>query len=664
MARKLPLLALACIGHWAPATVAAAEQDAEATLSPIVVTGTRSEKTQDETPIRTEVVDRTELELTHARTLKQALENVPGVQLREVHGKSGYEVSLQGLTSDQVLVLVDGLPITPSTGSTVDLSQYLTTEVERIEVVKGATSAQYGSSAMGGVINVITRRIEPGLSGSVAADVGSRGDQNVSGRSLDAAVRHAQLRVEGGSEHWRMRVNADVLDDAGFSVDPSVWARQGDAVRRGQYGARVEWLPQQQSRLWLDGSVYRENARQRFDYFAPPNLVPQSKDERIDRKRLVYGGSWRADNGLRAELKGLEERYDSHSDGFSNAVLLRSRQAEQHTSHITGQVDLPAWYRQLWQFGFDWHRETLSQRSNGVSELGGTGDTERSSHELFAQNDIIFNDTWELLLGVRWQNDSDFGSHIAPKASLRAHLLTGPVWSGALRASFGRGYRVPNLKERHFLFDHSSLGYVVIGNPDLQPESSNSFQIGASFDYRKRAFFEINFFDNRVDDLIQVDETNATTINGITSFTYRNIARARTSGVETGFHWKLRPGLDLRAAYTHTRARNEDTGQDLTRRPRDIVRLGVDWQPYAGGTLSARARHQSSELVNSATNARSPAWSTVDLRFNHKLNRQTTLFAGIDNLFDRQRSFGSGTDFGPIAGRLVYLGIRHDFGTR
>ena len=630
----------------------------------MVVTATRSEKTLEDTPIRTEVVDRAEIELTHARTLKQALENVPGLQLREVHGKSGYEVSLQGLTSDQVLILVDGLPITPSTGSTVDLSQYLTTEVERVEVVKGATSAQYGSSAMGGVINVITRRIEPGLSGSVSADVGSRGDQNVSGRSFDDAVRHARLRVDGGSERWRMRVNADVLDDAGFSLNPSAWARQGDAVRRGQYGARLEWLPQQSTRLWVDGSAYRENARQRYDYFAPPNLVPQQKNERIDRNRLVYGGTWRGDNGLRAELKGLQENYDSHSDGLSNGVLQNSRQAEQRTSHITGQVDLPAWMKQLWQFGFDWHRETLGQSNNGTSELGGTGHSERTSHELFAQNDIVFNDTWELLLGVRWQNDSDFGSHVAPKASLRAHLLTGPTWNGSLRVSYGRGYRVPNLKERHFLFDHSSLGYVVIGNPNLRPESSNSFQIGANFDYRKRAFFEVNFFDNRVDDLIQVDQARATTVNGITSFTYQNVARARTYGVETGAHWKVNPALDLRASYTYTRATNEDTGQDLTRRPRNMVRLGADWQPRGGTVLSVRARAQSSELVDSTANGRSPAWSTLDLRINHKIARQTTLFGGIDNLFDRQRNFATGTDFGPISGRLVYVGIRHDFGNQ
>lgn len=630
-------------------------------LAPVVVTGTRTEKSLEDTPIRTEVVDGTEIERLHARTLKQALEDVPGLQLTEVHGKSGYEVSLQGLSSDQVLVLIDGLPITASTGSTVDLSQYLLTEVDHIEIVKGATSAQYGSSAMGGVINVITRPIRPGFSGAAVLDAGSHGGQNPSGRALDAASRHARVRLDGGGQAWRYRLTGDVLHDAGFAVDPSAWPRQGDAVRRGQLGARLEWLPTAATRLWLDGSRYQEDDSQRFNYFAPPNDVPQSKTEAIARDRLSWGGRWSGERGLRAEVKGVSERYVSNSQTYSNAFLQQSRQANQRTDHVTAQVDLPAWHRQLWQFGADLHRETLGQSADGTAELAG-GQARRSSHELFAQNDILFNDTWELLLGLRGQRDSDFGAHFAPKASLRARLLDGPDWSGALRVSFGRGYRVPNLKERYFLFDHSALGYMVIGNPRLRPESSNSLQLGAQVALRDRFSLDLNLFDNRVSDLIQVDEANATSSGGITRFTYQNIARARTRGLEALATWRVRPGLDLRGGYTLTQTRNLDTGTELTRRPRQSVRLGLDWQAGAASTLSLRARYQGSELANTTTGGRSPAWATLDVAFNHKLGRATTAFVGVSNLFDRQRAFGNPNDFGPLAGRFVYAGIRHEFG--
>ncbi|NLD53305.1 MAG: TonB-dependent receptor [Burkholderiaceae bacterium] len=632
-------------------------------LAPVVVTGTRSEKTLDETPIRTEVVTREEIEKNHPRTLRQALEDVPGLQIREVHGKSGHEVSLQGLTSDQVLVLVDGLPITPSTGSTVDLSQYLLNEVDHIEVVKGATSAQYGSSAMGGVINVITRRIRPGYDGTVSADVGTRGSQNPSGDSVDAATRHARFRLDGGSERWRFRVNGDRLEDEGFAVDPSAWARQGDAVDREQYGGRLEWLPVRNGRIWIDGSAYREEARQRFNYFAPPNNVPQRKTETIERDRLGIGADWRAASGLRTEIKAVDEHYDSESNSFSNEVFTRGRIATQRMTHATAQVDLPLWYRQLWQFGADWHREELDQSLNGVSELGTAGSTRRTSDELFFQNDILFNETWELLVGGRWQDDSDFGAHAVPKVSVRARLLETPEWTGSLRASYGKGYRVPNLKERHFLFDHSSLGYMVIGNPDLRPEQSDSFQLGGRIELRGRASLDVNLFDNRVEDLIQVDEANAVSIGGITAFTYRNVSRARTRGVETSASWQAAGTLRLNAGYTLTDTEDRGTGLELTRRPRHMGRVGLDWQASPGTTVLVRARYQGSELVQSTSGGRSPSWTTVDLVVNQQVTPRLTVFAGVDNLFDRQRDFADPDDFGPLGGRFVYLGLRYDFGT-
>lgn len=635
---------------------------AAAQLAPVVVTGTRTERSLADTPIRTEVVGAAEIERTHARTLKQALEDVPGLQLREVHGKSGYEASLQGLSSDQVLVLVDGLPITASTGSTVDLSQYLLTEVDHIEVVKGATSAQYGSSAMGGVINVITRRIEPGFAGTATVDLGTHGGQNPSGRKVDAASRHARLRLDGGTQAWRYRLSGDLLHDAGFAVDPSAWPRQGDAIRRGQLGARLEWLPEASTRLWVDGSRYRENDAQRFNYFAPPAQVPQRKTEAITRDRISWGARWRGERGLGAELKGLSEHYRSDSRTWSRAFLQLARQAEQRTDHVTAQIDLPVWHRQLWQFGADLHRESLQQNADGSTELSG-GRARRTSHELFVQNDILFDDTWELVLGLRGQDDSDFGTHLAPKASLRVQLLDGPDWSGVLRASLGHGYRVPNLKERYFLFDHSALGYRVIGNPDLRPESSRSLQLGTRFALRNAFSVDLNLFDNRVRDLIQVDEANAVSVGGVTHFTYQNIARARTRGLELQLDWRARPGLDLRAGYTWTHTRNLDTGAELTRRPRQSVRLGLDWQAGADSRVSLRARHQGSELVTTTGGGRSPAWATLDLAFDHRLGRATTVFVGVSNLFDRQRAFDNSDDFGPLAGRFVYAGVRHDFGT-
>ena len=642
--------------------VHAQEEAAPQTLKPVVVTATRNERAIDEAPVRTELVTREEIERTNARTLKQALENVPGLQMREVLGKSGYELSLQGLSADQVLVLIDGLPITASTSSTVDLSQYLLSDVERIEVVKGASSAQYGSSAMGGVVNVITRRQAAGFGGTAALDVGSYGSQNDNGKNASANNRHLRFNLGGGGERWRLGLSGDLVDDAGFGLDPAAHPRQGDASKRQQLAARGEWLASDRGGAWAEASHYTEDDTQRYNLYVPPVNVPQRKLESITRDRLSGGASWRFDNGVRAKINGVTETYDSDSHGYSNDVLATNRASRQRMQHVGTQFELPAWGRQLWMVGTDWHHETLAQTSNGTSELGLAGRAKRSSTELFLQNNIFLDDRWELLLGLRGQHDSDFGGHWAPKVSVRGNLLDSGGWKGVLRASLGQGYRVPNLKERHYLFDHSTLGYIVVGNPNLKPESSTSLQLGGSLSLNDRLTFDVNGFYNRVRDLIQTDLANATVVNGIAAYTYGNVSRARTSGVETSATWRATPALQLSAAYTYTQTRDLGTGLDLTRRPEHILRLGADWRLLPGTTLSLRARAQGDELVDTTTRARAPGWGTLDVALNHKVGRATTLFLGVNNISGRQRNFSNPSDYGPIAGRFVYLGAKVAFG--
>lgn len=632
------------------------------TLQTVVVSATRSERAIDESTVPISVVSRSEIERTRARTLKQALENVPGLQLREVHGKSGFELSLQGLSGDQVLVLIDGLPITASTGSTVDLGQYLVGEVERVEVVKGASSAQYGSSAMGGVVNVITRRIQPGFGATLEVDAGSYGRQNDSGRRASANQKHARFGLSGGGETWRLALSGDVLDDAGFGLRPELWTRQGDASERVQLTGRAEWLPRAGQRFWLEAGRYSEDDVQRYEYFVPSKYVPQRKSEDITRDRVVLGSQWQLDSGARLQAKAVREHYDSDSREVSDGYQIARRNSAQQTQHLSTQVELPAWGRQVWMLGADWHRETLRQTTNGNSELQFNGRAQRDSRELFLQNDIFLNDDWELLLGVRGQHDSDFGGHAVPKVSLRGTLLERGDWRGVLRASAGAGYRVPNLKERHYLFDHSSLGYIVIGNPNLRPESSTSLQLGGTLSLGSRWSLDGNLFHNRVKDLIQTDLGNATSVQGVTAYTYANVARARTAGLEAQLRWQATPALALQAGYTRTHTRDLESGGELTRRPRDMARLGVDWKLQQGTTFTARARYQSDELADSVSGQRSPAWSVLDLGLGHGLGGGWTVFAGINNAFNRQRDFASASDFGPIAGRFVYVGAKWAFG--
>lgn len=630
-------------------------------LEPVVVTATRSAREQVDAPVRVELVPREEIERSHARTLTGALENVPGLHLREIHGKPGSQANLQGFNGDQVLVLVDGLPVSASTGSTVDVSQVALTEVERVEIVKGATSAQYGSAAMGGVINVISRDIRPGLAGEWRVDAGTHGDQNPSGDPVHANSRHARFLLEGGSSRLRGRFAASHNGTDGISPDPQSWARPGDEVSRSQVDGRVEWHPSAAGRIYLQAGHFEQQGASRYTLALPGGGVDQQKDEDVRRSRFTGGGHWQFGNDAVVRLSALDEVFRNDTIKQAEGDTFDDRRAELHLEQLSVQLDLPPGQRHLLQLGGDLRRDRLAQSKDNDSEL--TEDhVSRHSSELYLQHTHFPSATVELLAGARYQDDSDFGGHLAGKAGLRWHTYQGRHWRMTLRAGWGQGYRVPNLKERFFLFDHSQFGYVVIGNPSLQPEESESSQLGVTL-RRGRAFqLEQNLYFNALRNLIQIDADNAAVVDGVQQFRYANIGRARTWGLETALRWHAHPRLLLEAGYTWLNAENLDDRSELTRRPEHQGRFGLTLNTTQRSEFSLRARYQSSELVNTQSDARSPAWTELDLRLNYDSTPSLRFFAGIDNLLNAQKDFSDPNDFRPVRGTHFYLGVRHRFG--
>lgn len=660
---KTPIILLAaiatCSTQAGQAETSASTQLA-AHLSPMVVSATRIERNLSDAPVRTEVVARHELDKTHARSLKEALENVPGLQLREIHGKSGYEASLQGMSSDQLLILIDGMPLATSTGSSVDLSQYALANVEHIEIIKGAASAQYGSAAMGGVINIITRQAEAGLKGSLVYDVGSYGKQNIGEQQSQIAQHHAAATIEGGNSVFKAQLSADVRNTKGFDANPDTWVRQGDDSKRNQYAAAFTLQPQQGSFLRFEGQRFEEDDIQ---WLSEDNGRLPNKYERIHRNRFQLNGGHRFNNGTHLTIKSLLERYqsDSYKQNLGYSAY-DQRLMNLDTEFASLQLDLPSNFLGLTnhqlQLGFDARNEELSQLKDGVAEIGNNGRAERQNYELFLQDDYFFSDKGELVLGLRLQDDSDFGFYASPKAALKFRAFAEDENQLLLRASVGTGYRVPNLKERYYTFDHSSIGYMVLGNTHLEPETSLSYQLGALWQINAHNSVDINAFYNDIQDLIQTDEDNATVVNGISVYSYENIESAETYGLETVLQSQLTHSLSTSLSHTYTQANNTSTGEALTQKPKHIARLGLNWQVRDNWSLNLRSRYQSKELATTSPNLWSPAWLTFDLKTSLQITPNLRAFGGIDNLTNKQRDFNSGTDFGPITGRFIYLGLQ------
>ena len=632
-------------------------------LRRIVVTGTRTEKPLLDAPVRTEVVGRAEIDATHARDLGEALEDLPGLLIRP-NQKSGVVAWLQGLDADRVLVVIDGEPVSPSTGSSVDLSQIGSMDIERIEIVKGATSVLYGSSAMGGVINIITRKPSRSSSYQLSVDGGSYGEKNLTAIPVNERRLGANLALRRTTGY--LKLNADLRDQDGYTLDPRSFRSEGPSGLKANLDLRLAWTPDDATEIYYKPRYYREVISNNATRFTPGvGDIRYRRNERASRISNTVGIERRLASG--GELRGwlLRERWQdiTEQDTLAGAGIEQRRSARIHLERAELQWNRPAGERHLLSTGLILSRETLNQYQDRVGQARTTevDDKRKRSIEAYLQDDIFIAEHWELVPGLRVQNDSDFGFYAAPKLN----LMLSPDWLAStvtnLRLGIGRGYRVPNLKERFYVFDHSQLGYMVLGSDTLVPERSDSFQLGLEFARPGRYRAGVQLFHNRISQLIDTKlNPDKSAQAGLLIFDYQNFSRAITRGVEMDVRRKLGP-LDLKAGYTLLDSKDLDTGKALRQRPRHQLKLGIDYANHPAGTrVTLRGIYQSAEFIGADNRQRSPAWATWDIKLTQQIAQGLSLFTGIDNLGDLHRNPNLGSDFRPATGRFIYLGLRFD----
>ncbi len=646
-------------------------------LDTMVVTGTRNERLLLDSPVRTEVVTRDMIERDNAHTVAEALESVPGLLLRDIHGKNGREVWLQGMSGDRVLVLVNGRPVSASTGSSIDVDQLSTFNVERIEIVKGAVSALYGNSAMGGVINVITKddADEPG---SISLDLGSYGDK--SRHSNDPSVD--RVRLTGGAgihgDKTGARIDVDYIDTDGYDLDKSTYANEGAWGHRATINGRFDYEPSPSTNIAVDAGFYEESLDSGLGSFTPGIGVVRKLDTELARRESIgatLDHQLQNSGRLRSWIKSERFTDDTQVDAPATAAIEQERHARHRLHQAEIQYDLPARPSHQWTIGatvlaadiLQTQKRVEGSNALDITEIG--DEAERVAVDLFAQDDWFIGERWELLPGIRVQHDSDFGWHSAPKINAVFRPYPDGKWRPRWMFGLGAGYRVPNLKERYYQFDHSAFGYKVIGNPDLAPEESISVQLGVEAGGEGLPLLSANAFVNRLDNLIVTAlDREASDAQNLSIFRYSNIGRARTSGLDLSLLVDVGSSIRLSGAFNFLTTKNIDTGNELTQQPRRQWQLTGIWKdPLPDSEISLSWRYESGSWIEFAddednTELRSPSYSTVNLRINHDLTPDARLYFGIDNLTDsHRRADSAGTDLRPEAGRLVLAGVRYLF---
>jgi len=550
------------------------------TSEAVVVTATRVPTPTTDIAAGITVIDRATIERRGYTTLVQALSDVPGLRIAQSGGPgSEASVFIRGTNSNQVLVLRDGVPINDpgDPGSAFNFGVDTLNDVERIEIIRGPMSSLYGSGAIGGVINLITRTPDAGLHGSLTLAGGSQ------------TTGLAQGNVNGRSGIWDFAATAEAFSTRGFDQTPTretgVYTGEvdGDREKLGTIEVGVTPIEGTRVSLMLRGrdSTYGYDEQGAVTYDGGNATGYDATDSgRLGVVSHLFDGTWTT--GL--TVSGLQDdrRYtvtytplDPNDDTEDDRYHGRSAAVQ-----WTNTVQLP-----------DWGPADQSTLTGGAGDTENKADTSINSisggypydSAVHAHDEIqdgyagIQSRLWQRVTAtaqIREDTTSDAGNAftwrvggVADVSEIDTHI----------KASYGTGFLAPSLFDRYGV---DSYGYV--GNPNLRPERSQGWEAGFVTDLPipasvGAASVSVTYFDNRLHDLIELVYTPV--------YTSVNINKARAEGVEAVLTFRASNWLSADISYTYTDARDLQTGSLLLRRPENQGAADLRITPIKGLTI-------------------------------------------------------------------------------
>ncbi|TVU89926.1 TonB-dependent receptor domain-containing protein [Vreelandella titanicae] len=681
-------------------------------LDNIVVSASGFEQAMVDAPASISVISREELERTRVTSIADALRNVEGVDVGGAVGKTGgRNISIRGMPSDYTLILIDGRrqnaagSVTPNGFGETSTSFFPpVSSIERIEVIRGPMSTLYGSDAMGGVINIITRRVGREWTGSIGVentfnedrDFGDRREINLytSGPLVEDTLG-LQLR---GRIYERDASELTYTDNNGEPVE--VDQRGPSPVEGDTYslGGKLTWTPTDSHDLWLDGEVSRQrydndecqlgtlDGRTRSCAPDPGSANGYSDELRFEREQIAIGHTGRFASGTlesslmrnTTETKGRTIPGDTGVayEGFPGIVGGAPRELETTNTVLDSKFIMP----------LDNHMATVGmQWWDAELDDGLAGETfAQTTWSLFAEDEWLLRDDLALTLGGRYDHHDAFGSQFSPRGYLVWN--TTPNWT--LKGGVSRGYKTPSLNDLHDGINGvTGQGTILtIGNPDLEPETSTSSEIGAHYDNQQGFTASATLFHNQFDDKIasgsDILVENDPLIPDGTYSQQVNVDEAITQGVELSTGYQFAPDWRVNANYTYTDSEQksgDNKGEPLTDTPEHAINATLRWQTTAKLDTWLSAEYRSERYRNRESVRGAPsfddlgdfkAYSLFHLGGNYAVTDQLNLSATIYNLFDKDfvdyRAYGDGSSFGNVyanseEGRRLWLSARYEF---
>jgi vitamin B12 transporter len=617
-----------------PLCVLKAEDAPSRKLTPIIVSASRLETRESDVASSVTIVSEEEIKAGHYTTVAQALRKVPGLDLVQTGGPGGNVAAfLRGANSEHTLVMLDGIELNnpASPNRTYNLANLTLENVERIEVIRGPQSMLYGSDAMGGVINIITKRAEKGSRVSVRSEAGAYQTFN-------------QLAsVALSDEHFDSSTAVTRQDIGGIS---SASARDGNAEHDGYENTSLT----NSSRFSLTtASELKTTTRYTRSHTSLDNSGGPGGD---DPNRFLFNDEFfsRGEVSTRALADTLTtSAWASYSQHFlKDYNSPDERSPETMRSSYGGDLfdfgGKAVWSPQRWFAGVV---GAETQRERADSSYYSAGLYEPYNEELlgqsartnsfYAESRVSYEDVAFIDGGVRHDDHSIFGGRttfrVAPAVLLASETK--------IRGSVGTGFKAPSLVQL----------YSSYGNADLAAERSVGWDFGVDQQlYAKDVTASVTYFNNSFENLISFDPT---------TFVLENIKDARTSGVEASVTAALSKSVSTKVSYTYTDTEDQASNESLLRRPRNKGALSVTYAPTQRFSAGVQLRFVGSRFDNDFSRwepARTTlgGYSLLDLNASYRISDNLSVFTRVDNLFDKEYEevFGYGT-----MGAAAYGGV-------
>ena len=597
----------------------------------VVVTATRTEKLLKDVPVVTEVVPHTEIEEKGAVDLAEALEDRPGIVI-ESNSSGGKILRMNGIDNKRILVLVDGVPVTGRVQDRVELNLIDADDVDHVEIVKGPGSALYGSEAMGGVINVVTRGISDHPQFSLYTRAGSYGLFNGNASFSNRSKGIGYLFLVNHTREGEAKTSSEI-DIKDFRTTSG-----RGRVQKAWDSGQVE----------LSGSV--KNSRQRSTL----STYRGAKDTETDVRN--WGTSLRLRQELRPGMKFRANLYGSGNFRTYRSVpqgMPAMASIDTTTEDLLGLRSSVQWRA---------HRAVNLVVGYDFADQGYESDRigrkiSRKEHGIFGQAELKPVSRATVMLGARYDKVTGLTEQLSPRLS----AMVEPTTSLKLRATWGAGFRAPSFVEMysHFVIPIPGHPILLEGNPNLKPETSTGYNVGIEYFWKTRVLVNATFYRNDFRDLIADTWRKYGAV-----LSYRNVDRARFSTLELQTRLFLLDNLTASLSYNTTRVTENGEEAASLGIPPHMATVRVHWRLFRNRLrLTLREQLFSKTEVSQIVQLPSGGYATetvsraayglLDATATYQLSRWLAFRVGVINAADT-----TDETFGSWYGRRFFVGLK------